>query len=53
LIYSDRQDVEKEVMYLRKDNVVLEASLNSKTNENVEIQKEVFIAQHPSTSFPG
>ena len=43
-MYSDRQDIEKEVMYLRKDNVVLEASLNSKTNENVEIQKEVFIA---------
>ncbi|CAB4001470.1 progesterone-induced-blocking factor 1-like [Paramuricea clavata] len=37
----DRQDIEKEVMYLRKENVVLEASLNSKTNENVEIQKEV------------
>ena len=42
-MYSDRQDTEKEVMQLRKENVVLEASLNSKTNENDEIQKEVFL----------
>ena len=38
---SDRQDVEKELMQLRKENVILETSLNNKTNENGEIWKEV------------
>lgn len=38
---SDRHDIEKEVMQLRKENVNLEALLNNKTDENVEIQKEV------------
>ena len=43
LYVSDRQDIEKEVMQLRKENVVLEASLDSKINENDEINKEVLV----------
>ena len=45
-LYSDRQDIEREVMHLRKENIALEASINSKTNENIEIQKEVFYNEY-------
>lgn len=40
-VVCDRQDFEREIMELRKNNVVLETSHHSKTKENTEITKEM------------
>ena len=43
VIFSDRQEFEREIMELRRNNVTLETALHIKTKENAEIGNEVLL----------
>ena len=43
VIFSDRQEFERVIMELRRNNVTLETALHIKTKENAEIGNEVLL----------